>query len=100
MVNTKTQSLIIVNLEDCKLDTSETRAVRVQHECDTNDPIATRVKNFDFDNDTSKTYFHNPILAIWQLKYNKEMNRFILRTTFWKHIVPMPKCVPIVHHKK
>ena len=29
-----------------------------------------------------KTCFHNPVLAIWQMKDYKERNNFILRTTF------------------
>ena len=33
---------------------SDTNATRVRHKCDTS---ATRVKNFDFDNDTSKNIF-------------------------------------------
>ena len=38
-------------------DTSKTGATRVRHECHTNDTSATRVKNFDFDNDSSKNIF-------------------------------------------
>ena len=50
-----------------KYDTSETRATRLQqrdtsatpvrHECDTNEIIATWVKNFDFDNETGENIF-------------------------------------------
>ena len=32
-------------------------------------------------------------------KITKERNNFILRTTFWKFLVPMLKCVRKVHHK-
>ena len=38
-------------------DTSAIRATWVEQECDTNDPIATRVKKFDFDNDRSENIF-------------------------------------------
>ena len=51
-------------------DTSNTSATRlrhlrinviqVRHECYTNGTIATRAKNFDFDNDTSKNIFSHP----------------------------------------
>ena len=45
---------------------------RERHECNTNGTTATRVKNFDFDNDTRKTYFHILIFTIWQVKDYKE----------------------------
>ena len=44
-------------------DTSAALATRVRHErheCYTNDTSATRVKNFDFDNDTGKKIFSRP----------------------------------------
>ena len=44
------------------IDTSETRATQVRHECCTNDTSATRVKNFDFGNDTSKNIFSYPYI--------------------------------------
>ena len=40
-----------------KCDTSNTQTTRVRYECYTNDTRATQVKNFDFDNDTSKNIF-------------------------------------------
>ena len=46
-------------------DTSAALATRVRHErheCYTNDTSATRVKNFDFDNDTGKNIFSNPYI--------------------------------------
>ena len=46
-------------------DTSYTSATQVRHEqhkCDTNDTSATRVKNLDFDNDTSKNIFSHPYI--------------------------------------
>ena len=38
-----------------------TQRTRVQHECYTNDTRATRVKDFDFDNDTSENIFFTPL---------------------------------------
>ena len=78
-------------------DTSQTRATQLRLECYTNNASATRVKNFDFHNITND--FQTPILAIWQMKDYNERNNFILRTIFWKCIVPMPKCVWKVHHR-
>ena len=43
-----------------KCDTSAARTKRVRRECYTNGKSATRVKNFDFDNDTSKNIFSHP----------------------------------------
>ena len=39
-----------------------------------------------------KRYFHTLIFTIWQVKDYKEVNNFILRTNFWKCLVPIPKC--------
>ena len=62
---------------------NETSAIRVRYELKTLIFMTARVK----------TYFHTPILAIWQIKDYKERNNFILRTTFWRRIVPLLKCV-------
>ena len=43
-------------------NTSETRATDVRHECYNNDTSATRVKNFDVDNDTGKNIFSHPYI--------------------------------------
>ena len=53
-------------------DTGATRATQMQHQCDlvtrvrhecyTNDTSATRVENFDFDNDASKIIFSHPYI--------------------------------------
>ena len=43
-------------------DTSATRAIRMQHECNTNDTSAARVKNFDFNNVTGKNIFSYPYI--------------------------------------
>ena len=39
-----------------------TRVRHEQHEFDTNVTNATRVKNFDFDNDTSENIFSHPYI--------------------------------------
>ena len=70
-------------------ETSATLTIRVQHEWKVSILITTLVK----------TYFYTPILTIWQVKDYEERNNFILRTNFWKCLVPMPKCVWKVHHK-
>ena len=46
-----------------KRDTSATLTERVRHEWYTNDTSATRVKNLDFDNDTSKNIFSHPYIC-------------------------------------
>ena len=43
--------------------TSETRVGKEWLECDVNDTIATRVKTFDFDNDTSENIFSYPEIS-------------------------------------
>ena len=42
--------------------TSATLTTRVRHACYTNDTSAIQVKNFDFDNDTSKNLFSHPYI--------------------------------------
>ena len=44
----------------------------MRHECYTNDTSATRVKNFDFQNETRENIFSHPMLAIWKMKDYKE----------------------------
>ena len=89
-------------------NTSATRATQMQHECDTSNMSATqvrrecytkdtsatgvRVKNFDFDNDTSKNIFSHPYIYYMASERQGESN-FILRTNSWKCLVSMPKCV-------
>ena len=101
-------------------DTSDTNATRVRYEriewgssktlvlydrhvCDTNVTRTTRSRHESkilvLITTYMKTYFHTPMLAIWRMKDYKEGNNFILRTTFWKCLVSMPKCVWKVHHK-
>ena len=45
-----------------KCNTTATRVRHRRHECDTNSMIATQVKNFDFDNDTSEIIFSHPYI--------------------------------------
>ena len=66
-----------------KYNTSATRTAWVRPEWKTLILIRKRVK----------TYFHTLIFTIWQVKDYKERNNFMLRTTFWKCPVSMPKCV-------
>ena len=64
-------------------DTSVTRVRHKQHGCEMNDTIVTRVKNFDFDNDTSENIFSHPYtsyMANERMKDYKERNNFILRS--------------------
>ena len=70
---------------------------RALHERSERDTIATqmtrvqkRVKNFDFDNDMSENIFSHPYIS-YMANQRLERNTFILRTTFWKYLVPMPK---------
>ena len=72
-------------------DTSATRSTKVWHECYTNVISPTRVKFLILITTRVKIYFHTIILAIWKMK--EEKNNFILRTTFWKCLVLIPKCV-------
>ena len=86
-----------VRQERHECNTSATRVLHQQHECDTSATGATRVRheweNLILITTRVKTYFHVPVLTIWQMKDYKERNNFILRTTFRKRLVPMPKCI-------
>ena len=75
----------------------DTSATRVWHEWDTSDTIAAQVLQKRHECDTGE----KPLLkvTIWQVTDYKEKNNFILKTTFWKCLVPTPKCVWKVHHK-
>ena len=78
-------------------DTSATRVLHERNECDMSSTQTTRVRN---EGKTLflimarvKRYFHTLIFTLWQVKDYKERNKFILKTTFWKCLVSMPKCV-------
>ena len=78
-----------------------------RNECDTSNTSATQVRHIRHECDTSatwvwrqwkmlilimtrvKTYFHTPTFTIWQVKDYKDTNNFILRTIFWKCLIPM-----------
>ena len=78
-------------------NTSYTSATQVRHECETSATRTARVrhewKNLILITTLVKTYFHTLIFTIWQVKDYKERNNFILRTSFWKCVASMPKCV-------
>ena len=89
-------------------NTSNTNATRMQHECNesatrvrhkvgTSAIQMTRVRNewktLILITKWEKKIFHTLIFTIWQVKDDKERNRFILRTNVWKCLVSMPKCV-------
>ena len=102
LVETKTNSSASHERHEC--DMSAKRVRHEQHECDTSITRTTRVQHewkiLILITTRLKTYFHTPILAIYQMKNYKERNIVVLRTTFWKCLVPIPKCAWKVHHKK
>ena len=115
--DTSDTSVIRERHEQHECTTSETRATRVwhrceksaiwvlhkRHDCDTSAIRTTRVRHkwesLILITTPVKTYFDTPILAIWQIKGYKGWKSFIIRTTFWKYLVLMPKCIWKVHHK-
>ena len=78
---------------------SATRATWLRNVCYTNDTRVTRVKNLDFDNDTSGNIFSHQFISYIANERLQGEGNFILRTTFWKCLVPMPECVPKVSYK-
>ena len=69
----------------------ERNATRVRHKWDTS---ATRLKSFDFDNDTSdENIFSHTYLSYMANENYKESKNYILRTASWKCLFSMPKCV-------
>ena len=78
-------------------DTSEMSATRVRHkrqECNTGvtrvlhkDTSATRVKNFDFDNDTSKNIFSRPYIYYTASERLEEEEQFHSKN----YILEMPR---------
>ena len=82
---------------------SDTNAIRVRHEwheCYTSNKSASRVKNLDFDITTPvKTNFHTKYISYKANERFQREEQFRSRTTFWKCLVPMPKCVWKVHQK-
>ena len=103
MVNFKTDLVYFTIRVPDTSDRSATRETRVGHESDTIATQTTRVwhefKILILITTSVKIYFHTPILAIWQIKDYKERSNFIQRTSFWKYLVHMPKCVWKVHRK-
>ena len=83
-----------------KWDKSNTTATQVRHECYTNDTSVTQIINERHEwtililiTTWVKTYLYTLISAIWQVKGYNEMNNFILRTTFWKCLFFILKCI-------
>ena len=73
---------------------------RVPDTSDTSTRRMRRVLHEQHKCKTSEKNFHTPVLAIWQMKDHKERNSFLPGTTFWKCLVPMPKCVWKVQPQK
>ena len=92
-----------VRLEQHKCKTSATQVLYKWHKCNTSAARTTRVRHewkiLNLIMTQVKTYFHTPVFTIRKVKDCKARNNFILRTTFWKCLVPMPKWVWKVHHK-
>ena len=92
-----------VRLEQHKCKTSATQVLYKWHKCNTSAARTTRVRHewkiLNLIMTQVKTYFHTPVFTIRKVKDYKARNNFILRTTFWKCLVPMPKWVWKVHHK-
>ena len=89
-------------------NTRDTSVTRLWHKWDSYNRNATWVLHERRECDTSqkslilittwvKTYFHTPILAIWQMKYCKKSNNFLLRTILWN--ASFSKCVWKLHLK-
>ena len=60
--DTSNTSATRVRHEWHKCDTSATLTTRMRHECYTNDTSVTRMKNFDFNNDTNRNIFSHPYI--------------------------------------
>ena len=73
-----------------KSDTSETRATRVWHEW----------KNFDFENYTSKNIFSHSYIYYMASERLQGKEQFHFKHCLLKCLIPIPKCVWKMHHKK
>ena len=89
-----------------KKNMSETGATQVRHKCYTSvtwvlneDTSATRVKNFDFGNGTSKTIFSCYYIYYMASERLQGEEQFHSKRNFLEMHVHMPKCVWKVHHK-
>ena len=70
-----------------------TSATQVRHECYTSDTSATRVKNFDFDNKTSKNIFSHPYIYQMASEILRGEEEFDSKN----HLLEMPRS--LVPHK-
>ena len=59
-----------------RVNTSANSATQVRHDCYTNDTSATRMENFDFDNDTSKNIFSRPYIYYKVIKWLQRGEQF------------------------
>ena len=86
-----------VRHEQHECDTSATHVLHERHVCDTSVTRTTRARHewkiLILITTRIKTYFYTLIFTIWQMKDYKERNNFILRTTFRKCLISIPKCV-------
>ena len=61
---------------------------------DTSDTTATRMRRVkNFDNDTSENIFSHPFTSYIANRRLQGEKQFILRTTFWKCLVPITKSI-------
>ena len=72
---------------------SATLTTQVRHKCYIYDTSAARVKNFDFDNNTSENIFSHSYSSYMENEKLQGEEQFNSMTSFWKSFVPMPKCV-------
>ena len=86
-----------VQRKDCLF--YDTSARHERHECQTNDTNTTRVKNLDFDNATSENIFSHSYISYIANEKLQGRGNFILRTSFLKCLLLMPKCAVKVHHR-
>ena len=82
-----------------KWDRNGTSKTQVWEECYRNNTSATRVKNFDFDNDKSKNIFSHQYVSYMTNERLQGVEQFHSRSTFWKCLIPIPKYVWKVYHK-
>ena len=67
-----------------KSDTTTIRATGLRYEFDTDDTIATRVKNFDFDKDTSAKIFLHPYMSYIANERLQGEKQFHFKNYLWE----------------
>ena len=87
--------------EQYECDMSAKRVLHKQHQCNRSAARTSwewhEKKNLILIVTRAKTYFHLPKFTIWQIKDYKKRNNFIVKTVFWKCLVPITKFVWKVH---